>query len=74
MISRPARKIHSKASSAQQYYLYRVLAAWGDAQPFSDEAPMLLSGRRQSVNAIDLAVFWEEEFGVDFADIGFDRR
>jgi len=35
---------------------------------------MLLSGRRQSVNAIDLAVFWEEEFGVDFADIGFDRR
>jgi acyl carrier protein len=55
-------------------FLRELLARKGDTQPFSDEASLLLSGRLQSVDAVQLAVFLEEKFGVDFARIGFDQE
>jgi acyl carrier protein len=55
-------------------FLQTLLARKGDHQPFSDDASLLLSGRLQSVDAVSLAVFLEEKFGVDFAESGFDQE
>jgi acyl carrier protein len=60
--------------TAIREFLRDLLARKGDMQPFSDEAPLLLSGRLQSVDAVELAVFLEENFGVDFAAMGFDQE
>jgi len=55
-------------------FVQELLARKGDHQPFSDDASLLLSGRLQSVDAVSLAVFLEEKFGVDFAELGFDQE
>lgn len=55
-------------------FIAGLLARKGDRQPFSDEASLFLSGRLQSVDAIELAVLLEEAFGIDFASTGFDQE
>lgn len=54
-------------------YLKELLAQKGDTQPFTDDASLLIGGRLASVDAVDLVVFLEEKFGVDFAEVGFDQ-
>ena len=54
-------------------YLKELLLQKGDKQPFTDDASLLLSGRLASVDAVEIVVFLEEKFGVDFAEIGFDQ-
>jgi acyl carrier protein len=54
-------------------FLQELLTRKGDRQPFSDSDSLLLSGRLESVDAVDVVVFLEEKFGVDFAEIGFDQ-
>lgn len=60
--------------TAIREFLRKLLDRKGDTQPFSDDASLLLSGRLQSVDAVSLAVFLEEKFGTDFAEIGFDQE
>jgi len=55
-------------------FLQTLLAHKSDAQPFTDDASLFLSGRLQSVDAVALAVFLEEKFGLDFAEMGFDQE
>jgi acyl carrier protein len=55
-------------------YLQELLLQKGDKQPFSDSASLLLSGRMASVDAVEIVVFLEEKFGVDFAEVGFDQE
>jgi acyl carrier protein len=50
-----------------------LLLLKGDKQPFSDDASLLLSGRLASVDAVEIVVFLEEKFGIDFAEVGFDQ-
>lgn len=59
---------------ALREFIQKLLARKGDTHPFDDEASLIFSGRLQSIDAIDLAVFLEEKFGVDFAEIGFDQQ
>jgi acyl carrier protein len=54
-------------------YLQDLLLQKGDKQPFSDDASLLLSGRLASVDAVEIVVFLEEKFAVNFSDIGFDQ-
>jgi acyl carrier protein len=54
-------------------YLKELLLQKGDKEPFSDDASLLLSGRLASVDAVEIVVFLEEKFAVDFAEIGFDQ-
>jgi acyl carrier protein len=54
-------------------YLKELLLQKGDKQPFSDDASLLLSGRLASVDAVEIVVFLEEKFHVDFAEVGFDQ-
>lgn len=55
-------------------FLQELLARKGDAEPFSDQASLVLSGRLQSIDAVELAVFLENQFQVNFADSGFDQE
>jgi acyl carrier protein len=54
-------------------YLKELLLQKEDRQPFTDDASLLLSGRLASVDAVEIVVFLEEKFGVNFSDIGFDQ-
>jgi len=45
----------------------------GDDGPLADDDSLLLSGRLQSIDAVEIVLFLEENFGIDFAVIGFDK-
>jgi len=54
-------------------FLKNLLAIRHDRQPFNDGTSLFLSGRLSSVDAVELVVFLEEKYGVDFAETGFDQ-
>ena len=54
-------------------FVQGLLTQSGDDQPLADQDSLLLSGRLQSIDAVEIVVFLEENFGIDFAQIGFDR-
>jgi acyl carrier protein len=55
-------------------FLQDLLAGKGDRRTFTDDDSLIFSGRLQSVDAVDVAVFLEENYGVDFAEMGFDQE
>ncbi len=58
---------------AVRQLLQQLLAQKGDHRPFADSDSLILGGRLQSVDAVDVVIFLEEKFGIDFAVIGFDE-
>jgi acyl carrier protein len=58
--------------AAVRQVLERLLAKKRDRREFADADSLFLSGRLQSVDAVEVVVFLEENWGVDFAKIGFD--
>lgn len=54
-------------------FLRGLLNRRRDKRPFADDSSLILSGRLSSVEAVEIGVFLEENFGVDFSDIGFDQ-
>jgi acyl carrier protein len=54
-------------------FVQQLLAQKGDQRRFSDSDSLVLSGRLQSVDAVEVVVFLEEKWGIDFAAIGFDE-
>jgi acyl carrier protein len=54
-------------------YLKELLLQKGDMHPFADDTSLLLSGRLASLDAVEIVVFLEEKFGVNFGEIGFDQ-
>lgn len=59
--------------SVIRQFMQRLLAQKGDQRPFGDDDSLLLSGRLQSVDAVEVVLFLEEQWGIDFAEIGFDE-
>ena len=55
-------------------FVQDLLNRKGDTLPLSDDSALLTSGRLQSVDAVEIVVFLENQFGVDFANIGFDEE
>ena len=53
--------------------LKNLLEQKGDLEPLTDRSSLLLSGRLSSVDSIEIAIYLEEKFGIDFAEIGFDQ-
>jgi acyl carrier protein len=60
-------------NAAIRAFIRELLASRGDMEPFSDAASLLQSGRLQSIDAIELVVFLEENYGVDFATTGLEQ-
>jgi acyl carrier protein len=54
-------------------FLRDLLERTGDRDGFADCDSLVMSGRLDSVDTLDLLVFLEEKYGVDFAERGFDR-
>lgn len=51
----------------------KLLRRSGDAEPFNDGDSLFMSGRLESIDAIEMVMFLEKRFGVDFAQTGFDE-
>jgi acyl carrier protein len=54
-------------------FVQGLLTDSGDDEPLADSDSLLLSGRLQSIDAVEIVVFLEENFGIDFGEIGFDK-
>ena len=55
-------------------FVENLLRDKSDVQPFTDSDSLIFSGRLQSIDAVEIVVFLEEGFGIDFAEIGFDEQ
>jgi acyl carrier protein len=55
-------------------FVRKLLVANGDTDALADDDSLLISGRLQSVNAVEIVLFLEENFQIDFAEIGFDQE
>ena len=55
-------------------FVRNLLMTNGDAEPLADQDSLLLSGRLQSIDAVEIVIFLEENFGIDFAELGFDQE
>jgi acyl carrier protein len=58
--------------AAVRQVLEQLLTKKRDRKGFADTDSLFLSGRLQSVDAVEVVVFLEESWGIDFAKIGFD--
>jgi acyl carrier protein len=54
-------------------FVQSLLINNGDGGSLADDDSLLLSGRLQSIDAVEIVLFLEENFGIDFAAIGFDK-
>ena len=59
--------------AAIRQFLQQLLVQKGDQQPFGDSDSLVMSGRLQSLDAVEVVVFLEQHWGIDFASIGFDE-
>lgn len=54
-------------------FVAELLGNKGDTCEFTDGDSLLLSGRLQSIDAVEIALFLEQEYGIDFSETGFDE-
>lgn len=54
-------------------FLRQLLANYGDSESFEDSDGLLSVGRLQSIDAVEIVMFLEQKYAVDFAQVGFDR-
>jgi len=63
---------HMNEKPAVRELVQSLLRRKGDENDFSDSDSLIASGRLDSVDTIALLVFLEEQYGVDFAERGFN--
>jgi acyl carrier protein len=54
-------------------FVQGLLRRNGDEDAFSDDEQLIARGRLQSVDTLEVLLFLEEKYGVDFAEAGFDQ-
>jgi acyl carrier protein len=62
-----------KGKAEIREFVRGLLTGSGDDEPLADDDSLLNGGRLQSIDAVEIVVFLEENFGIDFAQIGFDK-
>ena len=62
-----------KGKAEIREFVQQLLSNSGDNQPLVDQDSLLLSGRLQSIDAVEIVVYLEENFGIDFSEVGFDK-
>jgi acyl carrier protein len=53
-------------------FLKETLESHGDRKEFDDEESLFISGRLDSFSMMNLVMYLEQAFGLDFADLEFD--
>lgn len=54
-------------------FVAELLRRKGDQAPFADSESLILGGRLESIDAVEIVMFLENRFGVDFSIVGFDQ-
>lgn len=57
---------------AIRQFLKDLLRHKGDLSDFADGEQLITRGRLQSVDVVELVVFLEQNFGIDFGEHGLD--
>lgn len=55
-------------------FLQALLSRKGDQGAFSDNEQLIAGGRLQSIDTLEVVLFLEEQYGIDFAENGFDQN
>jgi acyl carrier protein len=55
-------------------FVQNLLHKKGDRVAFSDSELLVARGRLQSIDTLDVLVFLEEKYGIDFGEMGFDQN
>jgi acyl carrier protein len=55
-------------------FLQNLLTQKRDMRPFSDDTSLILGGRLDSIDTVDLVLFLETAFGVRFGSGGLHRE
>ncbi len=58
--------------SRMRHYITQRLIMKGDTSPLSDDDLLFTSGRLDSLDAVELIMSIETDYGINFSDIGFD--
>lgn len=53
-------------------FLQALLRNIDDTEGFSDSDSLIASGRLQSIDTLEVVLFLEENYAIDFAERGFD--
>jgi acyl carrier protein len=54
-------------------FVQSLLRRNGDEGDFSDSEQLIAGGRLQSIDTVEVLIFLEEKYGIDFAETGFDQ-
>jgi len=55
-------------------FVQNLLSQRGDQAAFSDSEQLIARGRLESIDTVEVVVFLEEKYGIDFGEIGFDQN
>jgi acyl carrier protein len=55
-------------------FLQTLLSRKGDQGAFLDNEQLIAGGRLQSIDTLEVVLFLEEKYGIDFAENGFDQN
>ncbi|MBF0502285.1 MAG: acyl carrier protein [Candidatus Riflebacteria bacterium] len=55
-----------------RHFLQEILTRKGDSESFADDDSLLLGGRIDSLNILEIVGFLEKEFGYDLSEQEFD--
>jgi acyl carrier protein len=64
--------IESEVKSRMRNYILQRLGMKGDASALSDDDRLFTSGRLDSLDAVEIIMSIETDYGINFSDIGFD--
>ena len=62
----------TQAKQQLRDFLVDTLQKHGDRNPLADSDLLFTSGRLDSFSTMNLVMFLEESFGIDFSDFEFD--
>ena len=54
-------------------FIQGLLRKKGDLDFFDNAESLILGGRLESIDAVEIVMFLENRFGLNFAEIGFDQ-
>lgn len=55
-------------------FVQDLLSQKGDLAAFSDSEQLIARGRLQSIDTLEVVIFLEEKYGIDFGERGFDQN
>jgi acyl carrier protein len=55
-------------------FVQKLLSQKGDREAFADSEQLIARGRLQSIDLVEVVVFLEEKYGIDFGETGFDQN